>query len=86
MRRGPTAATKSHPSGLTRREVEVLDLIVIGLTNPQIADRLFLSRKTIEHHVTSILTKMGASTRTEAVRLAAVLTEQEPEAAPTSPA
>jgi hypothetical protein len=48
------------------------------------AERLFFSRKTIEHHVTSILTKTGAGNRTEAVRLAATQIAQAPEAASTT--
>lgn len=55
---------------LTAREREVLALLVQGLTNPAMADRLVVSRATIKAHVSSILTKLGASTRAEAVRLA----------------
>lgn len=55
---------------LTPREREVLVLLVQGLTNPAMAERLVVSRATIKAHVSSILTKLGASTRAEAVRLA----------------
>jgi NarL family two-component system response regulator LiaR len=55
---------------LTERELEVLDCLVKGLSNPQIASRLTLSRGTIKFHVSNILTKMGASSRTEAVAMA----------------
>ena len=55
---------------LTPREREVLALLVQGLTNPAMADQLVVSRATIKAHVSSILTKLGASTRAEAVRLA----------------
>jgi DNA-binding NarL/FixJ family response regulator len=55
---------------LTAREQQVLDLVAEGLTNAQIAERLFLSPRTVTVHVSAILRKLGASTRTEAVRLA----------------
>jgi NarL family two-component system response regulator LiaR len=55
---------------LTPREMEVLKLLVDGLTNPQIADRLIVSRSTVKFHVSSILAKMNVSSRTEAVSLA----------------
>ena len=64
-RRGPREVQP-----LTRREQEVLALISDGLSNTQIAQRLFLSRKTVEHHVRSLLTKLGVSNRTEAVACA----------------
>jgi DNA-binding CsgD family transcriptional regulator len=52
---------------LTEREREVLALLVEGLSNQQIADRLFLSKRTVEHHIGSIFTKLGVSTRAEAL-------------------
>jgi len=58
------------PYELTAREVDVLELVAAGLTNPQIAASLYISRKTAEHHVSSILIKLGVSSRTEAATAA----------------
>lgn len=69
--RGPRAATAAHPDGLTRREAEVLDLLREGLTNADIAQRLYLSIRTVDHHVSAILAKLGVTTRAEAADLAA---------------
>jgi DNA-binding CsgD family transcriptional regulator len=71
--RGPRATTAAHPAGLTAREADVLDLIGEDLTNAEIAERLFLSPRTVDHHVSSILAKLGVSTRAEAVEHAASL-------------
>jgi DNA-binding CsgD family transcriptional regulator len=65
--RGRRPSTAGHPSGLTAREAEVLDLLSEGLTNAQIAERLFLSTRTVDHHVSAILGKLGVSSRGEAV-------------------
>ena len=64
--RGPRAASRSGPAGLTPRETEVLDLIVRGDTNAQIAQALVITPKTVDHHVSSVLAKLGVSSRREA--------------------
>jgi DNA-binding CsgD family transcriptional regulator/tetratricopeptide (TPR) repeat protein len=64
--RGPRATTRENPAGLTSRQAEVLELLGEGLTNPQIAERLFLSPKTVEHHVSAILTKLDVPSREDA--------------------
>jgi DNA-binding NarL/FixJ family response regulator len=70
---GPRETTRANPAGLTGRQVEVLKLLVEGLTNAEIAERLVVSPRTVEHHVAAVLTKLGATTRREAVRRAAEL-------------
>lgn len=57
-------------STLSKREMDVLMLVKEGLSNPQIGEELGLSAKTVENHVRSILQKLGAKNRTEAVVLA----------------
>lgn len=65
--RGPTRRTRRNPAGLTARQVDVLHLLADGLTNAEIASRLVLSVRTVDHHVSAILTKLGVASRTEAV-------------------
>ncbi len=67
---GHQAATREHPYGLTRREGEILDLICTGRTNAEIAARLVISAKTVDHHVSAILAKLGVRTRHAAAMLA----------------
>ncbi|MFL6172128.1 MAG: ATP-binding protein [Marmoricola sp.] len=69
--RGPRAATAAHPAGLTAREAEVLDLLAERLTNAEIAERLVLSPRTVDRHVSSVLAKLGVSRRSEAAAYAA---------------
>ena len=70
---GQLAATRANPAGLTARQLEVLALLSEGLTNAEIAERLVVSPRTAEHHVAAVLTKLGATTRREAVRRASEL-------------
>ena len=65
--RGPRPSTRENPANLTSRELEVLRLLMAGLRNREIAAQLFLSSKTVERHVSSILAKLGAKSRTEVV-------------------
>jgi NarL family two-component system response regulator LiaR len=55
---------------LTDREKEVLKMMIEGISNPEIAQRMIISRSTVKFHVSSILSKLGMATRTEAVVLA----------------
>ena len=68
--RGPRRTTRSDPDGLTSREVEVLGMIDRGFTDAEIAKVLFISTRTVNHHVSSILTKLGVSTRNQAAERA----------------
>jgi DNA-binding CsgD family transcriptional regulator len=68
--RGPRETTRSNPAGLTAREVDVVALLVEGLRNSEIAERLVVSQKTVDHHVSSILRKLDVGTRQEAAATA----------------
>jgi DNA-binding CsgD family transcriptional regulator/tetratricopeptide (TPR) repeat protein len=70
---GPRGTTRANPAGLTARQLEVLGLLVDGLTNAEIAERLVVSLRTAEHHVAAVLRKLGVATRKEAVRRASEL-------------
>jgi DNA-binding NarL/FixJ family response regulator len=70
---GRRAASRRHPFGLTRREQEVLDLVSAGKTNAEIAATLVLSAKTVDHHVSAILAKLGVPTRRAAAEAARAL-------------
>jgi DNA-binding NarL/FixJ family response regulator len=67
LRRGPRSSTRAHPAGLTRRQSEILALLARHLSNPAIGGQLFVSPKTVEHHVSAILGKLEVTTRDEAV-------------------
>jgi DNA-binding CsgD family transcriptional regulator len=64
--RGPRAATKTNPLGLTGRQVDILRLLAANLSNKEIAARLDLSPKTVDHHVSAILSKLDVATRKQA--------------------
>jgi DNA-binding NarL/FixJ family response regulator len=66
----PGGPGEEYRASVTAREMEVLGLVASGLTNPQISKRLSISLSTVNHHVHNILDKLGAKTRTEAVKIA----------------
>lgn len=66
-RRGPYRAARSHPLGLTAKEVQVLALLTEGASNAEIAKRVSRSERTVEHHVSAVLSKLNAANRLEAV-------------------
>ena len=68
--RGPNEATRANPSGLTSKEVEVLQLLAQGCSTAQLARRLHRSPKTVDHHIGSLLEKLGVHSRSEAVAAA----------------
>jgi DNA-binding CsgD family transcriptional regulator len=68
--RGPRSSTRENPAGLTSREIQVLSLLVRGHTNTELANRLHVSIRTVDHHVSSILEKLDVRSRTEAVAAA----------------
>ena len=71
--RAPREPMRANSAGLTARQLEVLSLLAEELTNAEIADRLVVSPRTVEHHVAAVLTKLGAATRRDAARRASEL-------------
>jgi DNA-binding CsgD family transcriptional regulator/tetratricopeptide (TPR) repeat protein len=71
--RGPRAATRANPGELTMREIEVLRLVAEGLRNVDVAERLVLSRRTVDHHVSAIFRKLNVRSRGQAAAAAARL-------------
>jgi DNA-binding CsgD family transcriptional regulator/tetratricopeptide (TPR) repeat protein len=71
--RGPVPTTRTNPAGLTTRQLEVFELLAGGLTNRQIADRLVVSIRTVDHHVSTVLHKLGVASRHEAAAMAAAM-------------
>ena len=66
----PPSEAETMAADLTRREQEVLALLVKGMSNPEIAERLFISRATVKVHISSILSKLGVASRAEAISVA----------------
>ncbi|MEU0437946.1 AAA family ATPase [Streptomyces sp. NPDC006290] len=71
--RGPLAVTRGNPAGLTERQVQVMRLLAQGLTNGEIAERLVVSVRTVDHHVSAVLDKLGVHTRRQAASRAVEL-------------
>lgn len=71
--RGPREETRRNPAALTTRQMQVLGLLAEGLQNAEIAERLFISAKTVDHHISAILSKLEVPSRIRAVAEAARL-------------
>jgi DNA-binding NarL/FixJ family response regulator len=64
---GPRESTLKNPAQLTARQIDILQLLNKGLPNKEIADQLFISPKTVDHHISAILSKLSVNSRTQAV-------------------
>ncbi len=69
----PVGLVESNPESLTARELEVLSLVAVGLSNREIADQLVLALGTVKWYISDIFSKLGVSSRTQAVARARVL-------------
>ena len=69
----PARRPRDNPAGLTERQVEILRLLASGMTNAEIAARLVVSVRTVDHHVSAVLQKLGVATRREAAAAVATL-------------
>ena len=74
--RRPQPGTLTNPAGLTDRQLEILRLVATGLSNAEIAQQLVLSPRTVDHHVSAILGKLGVPTRRDAAVWAARLGDE----------
>jgi DNA-binding CsgD family transcriptional regulator len=71
--RGPAPTTRANPAGLTERQAEILRMLVAGRTNTEIAAKLVLSVRTVDHHVSAVLQKLGVTSRRDAAQAASRL-------------
>jgi len=78
--RRPQPGTLTNPAGLTDRQLEILRLVATGLSNAEIARRLVVSPRTVDHHVSAVLQKLGVRSRRDAVARAAELGSSPPHA------
>ena len=68
--RGPRSGGRPNPAGLTERQLAVLELVSEGMTNAEIADRLVVSVRTVDHHLAAVLGKLGVRSRHDAAAAA----------------
>jgi DNA-binding NarL/FixJ family response regulator len=67
--KGPRQSTKESPSGLTERQMEILKLVANGLSNSEIGNKLYISTRTVENHISTIFSKLNIHSRVEAAAL-----------------